>query len=173
MNHTLSRQPPAHRRRLRDVPGFTILEVAMAASIMALGIATSIIVMQSGFKAVDLARDTTLASQILQSEMERLRLLPWDNPGTKAKDSIWELISEDPKTGDKVDLSTVFSSSAALAEKFKVTRTIVPDPDRSTSVLKITLSVTWPSYDGRTHTRSFQSMYAKNGLYDYYYTKAN
>ncbi|MSU46151.1 MAG: hypothetical protein EXS42_03250 [Lacunisphaera sp.] len=49
----------------------------MSAFIMAFGIATSIIAMQTGFKAIDLARGTTMASQIIQSEMERLRMMSW------------------------------------------------------------------------------------------------
>ena len=152
---------------LRDTRAFTILEVALAATVMALGISSSMIAMQTGFKALDVARDTTLASQILQSEIERLRLLPWSNTSTTAIDSITEL----PET-EAVSLATMFSSSSALAEKFQVVRTVVPDESRTDYVRYITISVTWRSYDGRSHTRSFRSMYAKNGLYDYYYTKA-
>lgn len=134
---------------------------------MALGLATSIIVMQTGFKAIDVARDTTLASQILQSEMERLRLMPWSNSGTTAVDSITELPEK-----ETVNLATMFSSSTALAAKFSVVREVESDSDRPTQVRYVTISVTWNSIDGRTHTRSIRSMYAKNGLYDYYYTVA-
>ncbi len=153
---------------LRDTRAFTILEVSLAATVMALGISSSMIAMQTGFKALDVARDTTLASQILQSEIERLRLLSWSNTSTTAIDSITEL----PET-EAVSLATMFSSSTALAEKFQVSRTVVRDERRPDFVRYITISVTWRSYDGRSHTRSFRSMYAKNGLYDYYYTKAN
>ncbi len=140
----------------------------MAAFIMALGISSSMLVMQSGFKALDVARDTTIASQILQSEMERLRLLPWNNPSTTAADSICEL-----PASEAVSLATMFSASSALTQKFTVTRMVAADtdPDRA-DVRYITIRVEWRSYDGRTHTRSFRSMYAKNGLYDYYYTLA-
>ncbi len=153
---------------LRDTRAFTILEVSLAATVMALGISSSMIAMQTGFKALDVARDTTLASQILQSEIERLRLLSWSNTSTTAIDSITEL----PET-EAVSLATMFSSSTALAEKFQVSRTVVRDERRPDFVRYITISVTWRSYDGRSHTRSFRSMYAKNGLYDYYYTNAN
>lgn len=153
------------RRRSR---GFTILEVALAATVMALGISSSMIAMQTGFKALDVARDTTLASQILQSEMERIRLMAWSNTATTAIDSITEL-----PASEEVSLAAMFSSSTALAEKFRVVRTVEPGSYRTEYVRYITISVTWRSFDGRTHTRSFRSMYAKNGLYDYYYTKAN
>lgn len=140
----------------------------MAACVMALGIATSMLAMQSGFKALDVARDTTIASQILQSEMERLRLLPWNNTATTAVDSICEL----PATAT-VDLATMFSASSEFTSKFAVTRTVESDTTRPADVRYITISVRWRSYDGRTHSRTFRSMYARNGLYDYYYTVAH
>lgn len=156
-------------RRLRDARGFTVLEVAMATFVMAFGIATSIIALQMGYKAIDVARDSTLAAQIIQSEIERLRLLPWNNTSTVAVDSICEL-SETPET---VPLTTMFTASAALISKYAVTRTVTRDTTRPDHVRYITLEVAWQSYDGRRHTRSFTTMYAKNGLYDYYYTLAN
>jgi Tfp pilus assembly protein PilV len=157
----------ASGQRNPKAAGFTILEVAMAAFVMALGIGSSMLAMQTGFKALDVARDTTIASQILQSEMERLRLLPWNNSATTAVDSICEL----PST-ETVNLATMFSSSSEFTAKFSVTRTVESDTARPADVRYITIRVQWRSYDGRTHNRSFRSMYAKNGLYDYYYTIA-
>jgi Tfp pilus assembly protein PilV len=164
MHSPPSRSAPASDRRHSRNHGFTILEVALAATIMALGIASSIVVMQAGFKAIDVARDNTLASQILQSEMERLRLMPWAN-STVERDSITELVS--PET---VSLSAMFSTSEALASRFTVRRTIDTDSTRPGDIRYITISVTWRTLDGRRQTRSFRSMYAKNGLYDYYTT---
>ena len=160
--------PTLRRAARRQDRGFTIIEVAMASFIMAFGIGSSIIALQSGFKALDVARDTTLASQILQSEIERLRLMAWSNTATTAVDSIIEL-----PASEAVSLASMFSSSAGLETKFDVTRAVEVDADRPTEVRYITISVRWRSYDGRTHNRSFRSMYAKNGLYDYYYTLAH
>ncbi len=158
----------ADRRRRGMRAGFTILEVAMAGFVMALGLGTAITALQSSFKALDVARDTTLASQILQSEMERLRLMAWNNPSTVAVDSICEL----PAT-ETVDLAAMFASSVDLAAKFTVTRAVAADTARPADVKQIVISVRWRSFDGRTHVRSFRSIYARNGLYDYYYTVAH
>jgi Tfp pilus assembly protein PilV len=152
----------------RQVAGFTILEVAVASCIMAMGIATSIIAMQSGFKQIEVARGNTLASQIIQSEMERLRLMPWNNTSTGAVDSICEL-----PASENVDLSSMFSSSANLAARFTVTRTVTADGSRPNDVRTITIRVQWTTFDGISHNRSFSSIYVKNGLYDYYYTLAH
>ena len=74
--------PPAPASRFaglrrRATAAFTIAEVMMSTFVLALGIATSIIAMQSGYKQIDLARGTTLAAQIMASEMERIRLMSW------------------------------------------------------------------------------------------------
>ncbi|MBL9214654.1 MAG: hypothetical protein JNG83_04175 [Opitutaceae bacterium] len=147
-------------RRRRPDSGFTILEVAMASFVMAFGIASSILAMQSGFRSIDVARGTTLASQIMQSEIERLRLKSWA-----------EIVALPEKAA--VDVTTMFSANPAIASQFSVVRTSVEDGSRPGEVRFITLYVTWRSADGLSHTRSFRTMYAKNGLYDYYYTLAH
>lgn len=149
----------------RSQAGFTIIEVALATFVMALGITSSIIVMQMGFKALNIARDSTLAAQIMQSEIERIRLMPWAN-ASAAVDSI----TEQPAT-ESVSIASMFTSSPQIAAKFSVTRTVTADGSRP-DVRYITLSVSWSASDGRTQTRSFTTMYCKNGLYDYYYTLA-
>ena len=98
-------------------------------------------------------------------EIERLRLMPWSNPSA-AVDSISEL-----PASETVALSTMFTTNPQLVAKFSVTRTAIDDGTRA-NVRYITLTVSWNSYDGRGHTRSFTTMYCKNGLYDYYYSIA-
>ena len=150
--------PSAARRGAKA--GFTILEVTMATFVMAMGIATSIIAMQAGFKHLDLARGTTLASQILQSEMERIRLMSWTGVTALA-------------ASETFDGGTFFSTSSKVVGKFSVTRTVTPDAARPTEARDIVVRVSWNGYDGRGHSRSFNSTYVKNGLYDYYYTVAH
>lgn len=159
---------PSRPRGTREA-GFTIPEVMVATFVMALGIATSIIAMQAGFKQIDVARGTTLASQIIQSEMERLRMMPWSKTSpANVVDSIVEL----PAT-TTFDGTTFFSANPELAGKYQITRTATPDADRPTEVMNIMVRVRWQSYDLRWHQRSFNSTYCKNGLYDYYYTVAH
>ncbi len=151
---------PSPRLRLRSQRGFTIIEVALASFIMTFGLATSIITMQSGYRSIDVARGTTLASQIIQSEMERLRMMSWTT------------INALPATAS-FDGATYFSSSADVVGKYTITRTVTADATRPTEMRNITVSVRWQSYDLRWHQRSFNALYAKNGLYDYYYTIAH
>ena len=49
----------------------------MAGTILAMVIASSLLVLQTGMRAVDTARNMTLAGQISQSALEVLRLQNW------------------------------------------------------------------------------------------------
>ncbi len=147
-------------RKLRKVAAFTILEVAMATFVMGFGIASSIITMQSGYKQIDLARGTTIAAQILQSEMERLRLMSWG------------MISALPAS-ETFDGATHFSGNPGIAGKYSVTRTVAANASDPTDLKDLTVTVVWKTFDGRPHQRRFTANYAQNGLYDYYYTVAH
>lgn len=141
---------------------------------MALGIATSILALQQGFRFLDVARGTTLASQILQSEVERLRMMSWTNILTlaAATDTTAPSPAGSPAGVEVFDGAAYFSTAASLTGDFLITRTVALDAARPTQAALITVSVTWRSADGRTHTRSFETKYIKDGLYDYYYTLA-
>jgi type II secretory pathway pseudopilin PulG len=146
----------------RSLRAFTIIEVAMAASVMALAISGSIIVLQVGFKSLDNARNTTLASQIIQSEMERIRLLNWSDVDALP-------------ASETIALTTIFPSSTtttAMTDRFTATRTCALVANHDSEMKSITITVTWKGVDSKTHSRSSSTCYAKNGLYDYYYTLA-
>lgn len=112
--------------------------------------------MQAGFKTLDVARGTTLASQILQSEMETLRLMSWGSL---------------PSSGT-IDLGTVFTTDPDLASRFTATRTVSDTLGYEGQMKDIMLTVSWTTIDGRPLTRTFFTRYCKDGLYDYYYTLA-
>lgn len=161
--------------RSRAKRGFTILETMMATFVMALGISTSIIAMQQGYKFLDVARGTTIASQIIQSEIERIRMLSWTNVTAMASatDSTAPFPTGSPAGVEMFDGNIYFSSVSSLTGDYIITRTTTLDSTRPSDVALITVSVQWRTYDGRVQTRSFQMKYMKNGLYDYYYTLAH
>ncbi len=159
--------PPRRAARPdRRRAGFTVIEVTMAAFVMVFGIATSLNVLSAGLRTLDDARNITLASQILQSELERLRLLPWSSStGGEA------ISTESEKAA--VDLSTAYSSNTAVTSRFTLTRVVTATSGREDSMRDITLVVSWTSVFGTSHTRTFTTRYCKDGLYDFYYTLAN
>jgi hypothetical protein len=135
----------------------------MAAGVMVLGISTSIIVLQRGMQAIDTARYTTLAGQILQSQMEKLRLLTWA-----------QLVAAPPPggTGPGSTFTTDISSSVSgqLANFTSLTQTIADAPSPFTDMKDITLTATWRGSDGRTHSLKYMTRYARNGISDFFYT---
>jgi Tfp pilus assembly protein PilV len=147
------RRNSARIRPARRSGAFTIVEVMIAAIVLALGITTSITALQAGFQSVDLARNYTYASQVMQSEVERLRLKNWEQLQT--------LQDAGPGT---VAVPVVAGTARGT---FSCTRTI---SDIKTDMKEITLVSQWRGYDGRPHTLRFVTRYGKTGLYDYFYT---
>lgn len=142
--------PPAPKPRR----GFTIVEVMVAAGVMALAITTSITTMQRAFLALDSARNITLAGQVMQSEFEKIRL----------KD--WTTVSAYPSASTTLTIDSAFTSNPAVGNRFTLTRTVA---DVHTDMKEITLTISWRGYDGRTFSRSYKTYYGKNGLYDYFF----
>jgi prepilin-type N-terminal cleavage/methylation domain-containing protein len=148
---------PAARRR-----GFTLFEVMIAATILVLIIATSLTVLQTGMRAVDTARNMTLAGQISQSALEVLRLQNWTQISALPVASDVN-ISEAISSGTSTTLDQTLSS---VTSRFTCTRTV---SETKTNMRLITITVSWRGNDGRAHSVSSQARYAKNGLNDYIY----
>lgn len=150
--------------RTRAARAFTLVEAAISATVMAMVIAGAIGVIQSGFRAMDNARNTTLAAQIIQSEMERIRLLNWSEVSALGASS-------------SVNLDDIFPSddsiTASLRSRFTAARSCTTVSGTDDEMKSITITVTWTGIDKISHSRSTTTYYCKNGLYDYYYTLAN
>jgi hypothetical protein len=158
--------------RTGPVAGFTIAEVMVATFVLLLGICSAIFVIQAGFRALDTARNTTLAAQVLQSEMERIRLLPWNTSATEVGPGRPSIATLANGTIDLRDLFPAGATTDHLIRRFTLTRTVTDVPDRGGEMKIITLTITWRGIDGMEHTRSSSTRYARHGLYDYYYTRA-
>jgi Tfp pilus assembly protein PilV len=147
---------PARYSRLRSQRGITIIEVAMAALIMGLVLATAITTLQRAFISLQNARDLNIASQMLQSEMEKMRLADWTTVNGFAVNST------------DVTLDTAFTSNAFVGNRFTLSRTVA-DPKTDTRI--ITLQVVWQGADNRQLSRRLSMRYSRNGLYDYFYSQ--
>ncbi len=141
---TASASLPARHRR-----SFTIVEVMVAAAVLALGITGAITVSQRGLQAVDTARNLTAASQVMQSEMERLRLMSWAQLQALQDSGTTDVPVEVPRG------------------RYTCTRRIL---DLKADMKEITLTASWQGYDGRPHTARLITRYGKTGLNDYFYT---
>lgn len=124
----------------------------IASIVMVLAITSAITTLQRGFQALDTARNTTYASQVMQSELERLRLKSWAQIQTLQ---------------DSGESAVTVSGITGGSGSFRCARTI---SDLKTDMKQITLVSTWNGYDGRPHTVSYITRYGRSGLYDYFYT---
>jgi hypothetical protein len=151
-------------RRLKSTRAFTILEVAFAAGVMAFAISTSIVVMGRGFNSLDSARCISYASQIMQSEMEKMRLTQWGDGSTAGTGTAGSGVSAYPTTATTVTIDSSFTTAGDVGSRMTMTRIA---SDVHTGVIKIKLTITWTTFDGHTMSRSYTTYYAKNGLYDF------
>jgi Tfp pilus assembly protein PilV len=150
--------------------GFTIVEVMVAASVMVLAISSSIIVLQQGVRAIDTARYTTLAGQILQSQMEKLRLLTWTqltNTTYGPSATAYAKFTPDITAIATAQINRFFVGS----DVGKCAQSIVAAPAPYDSTMKkITLTANWRGLDGRPHSLSYITYYGQNGISDFFYT---
>jgi len=141
----------------RKRAAFTIVEVMMAVMVMTGAFAATITTLQRGFQSIDTARNLVIAGQIMQSEIEKMRVSPWSSAGAV----IGMVDYTDASPAIQIDANF----PANVASRFTVTRTMAdPKPD----MRKITLTVTWRNVDGRQLSRSYVTYYARYGLYDYF-----
>jgi Tfp pilus assembly protein PilV len=155
--HGSTRRP---RKTLRSRAAFTLVEVMMAFTILIAGLCGGLATLQSGFKTIDSARCGTLSAQIMQSQMERLRLLNWTELTAAVGVDV-------PVT---IDSNLVPAAAMDVASRFTLKQTIATDMARP-DMVNITLNVSWTGLGGVTHNRNFITRYAKNGLNDYYFSR--
>jgi Tfp pilus assembly protein PilV len=141
------RQPRADSRGT----AFTIVEVMVAAVVLIFAIVSAVTTSQRGLQAIDTARNLTAASQLMQSEMERLRVLNWTQ---------LDALQQSGATA-------VTGETAAGLARITCTRAIT---DLKTDMKQITLTTAWRGYDGREHTARLITRYGRSGLNDYFYT---
>jgi len=149
----------ARRSRHRGSQAFTIVEVMMSVIVMAFAITSSITTLQRGFASIDTARNFVIAGQIMQSEIEKMRVSPWSSTVTVTG------IADYTNTSPAITIDPVFTTQSTIANRFTLTRTLA---DPKADLRQITLTITWKNYDGRVLSHTYTTYYAKYGLYDFF-----
>lgn len=142
----------------RSKAGVSMVEVVIAVMVLGMVVASTIMALRTGFTMIQLARDNTMASQILQSEMENLRMMSWTR------------LNELP---DEEEFQVDTQLDHSFVEKFSRTRRITPMNDPSGNerdgIKEVVLEIEWAGATGSTHRRVYRSRFGKEGLNDYYY----
>ena len=146
---------------LRIHSGFTIVEVALAATILLVGFAGMATALMIGSEMLDTARKQTITAQIIQAEVEYLRLKDWPTIQGLASTSS-DFLSTYP------DFAPTSLAAAFTGTKFKFARQ-VNYPDPHPNLRSITMTVSWTSLNGSwttgtLHSRSCNAYIGKYGL---------
>lgn len=129
----------------------------MAAAVLALAITTSITTMQRAYASLDTARNLSLAGQIMQNELEQMRMCDWST------------VNAYPAGPTTLTIDSSFTTGTNVASRF----TLVRETSLVHAGMKqVKLTVSWRSYDGRTLSRSYTTRYGQNGLYDFFYNSS-
>jgi type II secretory pathway pseudopilin PulG len=131
--------------------GFTLIEVVIAMTLAMIIFAGGFGALAYGTRLVEISRDETRASQILQSEIEDLRTFSWA-----------KLILE--PTSKVSSPQTSFSDT--YADRYSIKREIAA---RSATQKQVTVKVSWTDNRGTSHTREYMTLVTQDGLYDFYY----
>jgi len=143
----------SNRTHLTQTKGFTLIEVMAAFGVLTLIFFSAMSVISRGFRMVEDARYNTLASQVLQSEVETLRLKNWAELTALPATANYTINS---------DFSTAGFTGLTGVRKITSIRT---------DTKKIAIHLTWKSSNQMPHTRYYVTYMSKNGLNDYYYRK--
>lgn len=135
----------------------------MAAGVMALAISTSIVVMGRGFSSLDSVRCISYASQIMQGELEKMRLTHWGDGTAAGTGTVG--VTHYPTTTTDVPIDASFTTAGDVGSRMTMTRIAA---DVHTGMIKVTLTISWKTFDGRPLSRSYTTYYGQNGLYDFF-----
>jgi type II secretory pathway pseudopilin PulG len=123
----------------------------VASCVLVLGISGALVTLQRSLDTIAQARQLDAASQLMQTELERLRLLNWSQLQTLQTSG--ETAVDAPSGGDFA--------------RFTCERRI---RDLREGMKEITLVTSWGGLDGRAHSARLITRYSRSGLNDYFYT---
>lgn len=139
--------------RLRLLDAFSLVEVMAASCVLMLGLGGTVLTVKNSLATISHSRHLGAASQIMQSEIERLRLRNWTQ------------LQAIQDSGDNTVPTTGLASAANA--NISCTRQI---RDLRDGLKEITVETRWGGSDGRAHSARLVTRYARSGLNDYFYT---
>jgi hypothetical protein len=146
------------------------MEVALAATVLALTLTGMIGVIESGSQVLDLSRKQTIAEQLLHGEVDYLRTQTWvtitSSPYAAGPTTL-------VTTGGNADTVLIeFWPIVGKWRNFKLLRTITciqptsnPYPYASTPMLlQVTFTAQWTGMNGKTYYRNSTTFLSYDGL---------
>jgi hypothetical protein len=161
------------------------MEVALAATVLALTLVGMIGVVESGEQMLDLSRKQTIAAQILHGEIDQLRLQSWETlsgyNGTTPMSGEGYAAGPTTLSWTTDAALIIFAANYPHASTiFTVTRTVAciapVQVNYNTSanytstplLLQVTFTIKWKGVTGRSYSRTTTTLIGSNGLSDVY-----
>jgi hypothetical protein len=167
--------------KFKSSRGFTIMEVALAATVLSLTLVGMIGVVESGSATLDLSRKQTIAGQILHQEVDSVHLQSWSTvssyapgpivlspvagvPAGSIYDPILQTFAQQyVRNYNYPSYSLILLDSSTFP--FTVSRVITSIEPK---LLQVTFAVTWTGLTGRIYTRYSTTYVTQNGLNNSY-----
>jgi uncharacterized protein (TIGR02598 family) len=134
--------------------GFTLVEVVVSMTLMALIFTAAFGSYFLGMDMIDDSREEVRVSQIIQSEIERLRTKNWTQLGKMA-------------SGETFDPDGEFVKQ--YSDKYNAYRYVILLTNQRSQQYLVAVRVSWTTKNGRPTVRWFNTIFTKGGLNDYYY----
>ena len=160
--HPAARHPPRPARRWRDRRGMTILEVLIASVLLTFVVLGTIASVSRAMNLTNHARMLTLASQVLQSKVEDLRLKNYAQIAAYTAQS-QPVDFTSSITADL--LNSNFTSSMTMSASFATT---YASSSTQVGLTSVVVTLTWAE-GSSSFTRSSRTYFCEKGLSDYIY----
>ncbi len=151
MRHMMNLPQKEHKSRFaQSKRGFSLVEAMMGATVLTMVLAGCFSGLGQALLMSENVKSYDFASQLLQSEMESVRSLQWDEVDSLGSGSFDQSVYFTNNPMRDIDCQRVLSDKNAWQKEIR-------------------LSVSWKDFRGISHSREYVSYYSKEGLSDYYY----
>lgn len=153
--------------------GFTLIEVMMAATILVVGFIGLVQAVTIGSEMLDTSRKQTIAGEILDGEVERLRVEPWST-----------ILTLNSAASGTITINSAGTGVSGNATRFAITNYSSSSSDDNTALIalakgytcsyfatqlrtnfyRFTYTVSWTGNTGRQFSRTATAYLGKNGL---------
>ena len=149
-------------RNARSTSGFTLVEMMVALVFIGVVLVSAFATVNQGYHALETARDYTRVAQVLQSQMEDVRMFSWDE-----LEQIHLTTS-----GDWVQVTLDEEFIELFGDRYRVWRAVDNRWEGGvelTDQKEIRVSAWWQDSQGNAHNKIITTWFTKGGLHDYFY----
>lgn len=145
---------------------FTLIEVMVASTVLVVSFTAVIQSVMMGAGMLDTARKQQIAQQIIDNEINFQRRGAWGAISSMSNNTSYTLAVNSSGTAVTGDTSFfVLDANALLLEQAKNYRVSVWFDTLRSSFVICRYTVTWTSLAGRSHNRTVEAYFGRNGLH--------